>query len=440
MVRTYRKRRLRGTRRRYGGRRRLQSSTVGSYGGSYAGLGPPRPYSTGPTIRYSSGRTRSTMMARRARNAALTRVRRKNTRGSIPKGFQMTRQKYQIGKNLSNAALLAKLDNKTLDQRILFKWGINRCTDTTGYYELGVHNTTATNVAFPLILHEVTGNYNIATTAPPSRTAWLNMRMCNTSAGDVSWFPLNCGEPQDASIKPTSATGDGVLLPKTRDETMNFQNNGLSVTNVGPANQMIEWINAKFCFRLPTQRAGWIKVSLIQFIDTEKQPSAQYNIMTAGSDPAMYWQRVVKPSLYSPIQGNGIAVNVNNRGIKYLKSWTKTFQPAETTEGDGNGNHYQLKIFARLNRYLRYGVAEAQPLDGGVTTASELNAGELLNIANPTTNKLINFPIDWRSRVYLMVQGSHFDTGTPLGSAVSPTNTITYDYHLRSKFLCRGDN
>lgn len=440
MVRTYRKRRLRGTRRRYGGRRRLQSSTVGSYGGSYAGLGPPRPYSTGPTVRYSSGRTRSTMMARRARNAALNRVRRKNTKSAIPKGFQMTRQKYVLGKNYSNGALLRKLDNQTLDQRIYYTWGINRCTAPTGYYELGAQNYATNGGAFmPLILHELTAN-NIGNLSGVK--AWTSMRMLNTTSGNVVWYPLNIGTGADASSKAGSITGDGVSLPQTADQAMIQQSAGTGLS----VNQMLEWINAKFCFRLPTQRAGWIKISMISFTDNDYQPGATNNIFLAGTDQSMFWQRVVKPSLYSPIQGAGVSVDIRERKFRVLKSWTKTFQPAETTEGDGNGNHYQLKIFARLNKYLRYANQQPRPFDAGATTADELTTGEQLNIAvstfgAPGTGSLQtqNNPVDPKTRVYLLVQGSYFDdiTGTN-GLAVDSTKTITYDYHLRSKFLSRA--
>lgn len=451
MVRTYRKRRLRGVRRRYGGRRRLQSSSTVSYNaGSYAGLGPPRPYRGGSNVYYPNvARARSNMMAQRARAQALNRVRRKRSTRSIPKGMQMTRSKYQLGRNVTTRSLLSKLDSKNLNQQYHYTWGIRRCTAPAGFYELGCQQLPGAAGSDMQPLHVWDLNRNDGSSF--LQVGSTGYRMIVDSLGQVDWYPLTRGVATNSGTPVglgAILNGAGSLytdtlaplpngeLPYLVDRTVTNQTS-FANARYNPS-AIHEWSSIRFCFRLPTQRAGWIKVWIAKFVDELYAPGP--NVTGATDQVTQFYQRMVKPSKFNPIQGVGSDTQPTRKMV-VIKSWYKRFQPSETTEGDTNANHHIMKVFLRHNKYLNYIQPQNINSNDGNTTAAELDTGVLLQSLNPQPRSI---PGNFKDRLFMFVQGSYYDTslgnttGNLPGTAFDPAIGISYDMVIRNKFVQRA--
>lgn len=346
-------------------------------------------------------------------------------------GGQYDKYKFRFGKKKRVTSLMRKIDSRMQHATVLRYGATNRFTDEVAAYQLPFYTSNEfTWTRLPVNILELTQK-NFDDTINYSGWAYAKHQLHFDEAENkgVKFMPL--------FLRPNSGVGQaaGYSILKNQSAWPVDESQFGRDTNAA----VLEWVNAKFLFKCPRTRPGWVRVQLVQITEPDLQPTAVPN------EPRdAFWQRYVKECLYNPISSEVTALGRGyHRGFKVLKTWTKNFSPDTSSNlATYAGQQIRMDLFVRLNRFCNFNKKQGEDH----TTLAQLDDDAYVtelgkDIENPDDGDAMpvwrNSPPDPRSRVFFVISGTHFDG--PGAGFDDPSVSISYDMEVRNKWVWRAD-
>lgn len=345
----------------------------------------------------------------------------KHTENGAGASAQYERNKFKLGYKKSKVALFNKLITKNIRTDILRFGATERFTNYRGAYQLAFTPAGTGYDQLPIALLELTSKVNYTDTG---YNPLLNIKpfwepRMEQATGLITW------------TNQISRWNDGT---QTSDYYSRVASNKISAAS----NAILEWTNAKFLFRCPKARPGWIKISLVQFLDEDLMPLFPARNVDIKNKHHGFWQNRAKALLFNPIahELNTVARPGNTQGMKVIKTWVRRFNP-DTSDNLAtyNGEQIRMDIFIRHNRYVN---------SASSTTGAHTNVSYLDNDAYVSENTTedtgqvesyyYNTAANPRARVFFLIEGTNFDASEAVpGSNIE--KHITYDMEVRNKWV-----
>lgn len=354
--------------------------------------------------------------------------------------YQKFRVKY--GKYRSVQHALRKLDKRNTNISILRFGRTERFTDPAGGFLLGTRYVDGTNtdVNLPIHIFDVTSSVDLSSLSGYTVTNVPALRQARSSPTGAITFQTVSGRASDG-INNTNYFN----RLKIDGTESSFTVPGPIATNVSSSNmEVLEYVNAKFLFKCPTDRPGWFKITLLQITDEDILPGATTEAHNA------FWQRRFKMLAYNPIshEATGQGARGDWDGCKVLKVITKRWNPDTTTnKASYSGEQIRVDFFARLNRYVNRRAPEGQYNQSftALDDDSYIEQGRIGGAGSESNVRVYNTHHDYKGRVFMLVEGTYFDT--PLLSTDNPglgstlnQKALQYDVEIRTKYIGKGSN
>lgn len=335
-------------------------------------------------------------------------------------GHQMTVVKHQFGRNRSTASMLRVLDRVSSYKVVISRFGgMNRCNDLQGRFtSFPWFDATATR--YPLHVLELTQR-------PPDGTM--------TAKTAFNQWCQATGQP----FYGVWLARNGLTNALTPANTQTWEY--LSGTNPsvlsGADCAYLEWAKVRFCFRVPTARAGRILIQLVKFEDEVYCPQPIDNTFTGDQERqqvTQFWSHELSGYLYNPIKTDGLINYKRRKVMRVVRQWHKSWEPPQTIEGDPTGNHIRFDIFMRLNQFVDFR-PDGPTGDGNQSNADNLTAREMGDGGWGSLNELkMNVPSKIRQRWFLVVKNTNYDAEVD-GNIPNASTHLTYDMEAQCKWV-----
>lgn len=352
------------------------------------------------------------------------RVKTKETDNGAGASAQYVKNKFKLGYKRSKNSLFSKLIRRNMRCDVLRFGATERFTNNRGAYQLAL--TPAGGGLYdqlPIALLELTSKVNYSDT---SYNPLVNIKpfwepRIERATGLITW------------TNQVSRFSDG---SSTSDYYGRISSNKAGAASNG----ILEWTNAKFLFRCPRTRPGWIKISLVQFLDEDLMPLFPARNTDIKNKHHGFWQARAKALLYNPIahEAHSASRPGNSQGMKVVKTWVRRFSP-DTSDNLAtyNGEQIRMDIFIRHNRFVN----SSSSNNGAHTNMSYLDDDAYVT-ENTTEDPgqvesyYYNTAANPKARVFFLIEGTNFDASSDIsvGANGDPIH-ITYDMEVRNKWV-----
>lgn len=369
-----------------------------------------------------------------------------NTGGDDPDGnagaaAQYQKMKIKFGKYRSVHQALKKLDKRNTNISVLRFGKTERFTDPAAGFLLGSKYTDATATAtdLPIHIYDLTSCVDLSALTGYTVTNVPALRQARiTNATGAITFNAVAGRASDGTnstnyFNRLKVGGTSDIFSTAGALTANLASSSMSV---------LEYVNAKFLFKCPTDRPGWFKITLLQISDEDILPGASTDAHNA------FWQRRFKMLAYNPIshEATGQGAKGDWDGCKVLKVITRRWNPDTTTnKAVYSGEQIRVDLFARLNRFVNRRAPEGQ-YQATMTALDDdayIEQGRVGAATGESNIRVFNTHHDFKGRIFMLVEGTYFDT--PLASTDTPAEGSTlnkralqYDCEIRTKYIGKG--
>lgn len=359
-----------------------------------------------------------------------------DTRGNEEQGVgasaQYNKIKVKWGRKRPIRALLAKLEKRNTTQLVRRFGKTNRFTDLVGGFRLGYEKNLTTETArnMPIYVLDLTGTEQSSTATGftlNTLPAFRRLEIVNAT-GACNFNTVN-GDGNDGGTNVQTFVPIKVV-------GSSFDTSATAQLGRGYNAGVLEWVNVKLLFRCPIERPGWIKCSVVQFQDDDSLPGAS----TAAHNA--FWQKRAKALLYNPIahEVTGAYGGAEWSGCRVLQQKVIRFNPDTTTnKASYNGEQHRYDLFMRLNRFVNQRSTQGQYQLIGTAIDNDLYTEEgNPGVAGQENNiQVYNTAADHRARVFLVIEGTYFDSAATAGTADNVFNLtgISFDMEARTKWV-----
>lgn len=348
----------------------------------------------------------------------------KETDNGAGASAQYSKNSFKYGKRKSTGALVNVLNKVNACARYLRFGATNRFTDV-GAFNHYFSGAPDIGSYAPISVVDLTGTDQVTGSTGITAVNVSAMRQMYVNASGAVTFLTTQGRKADgatstAYFEPVKAEG-----ARLTTFSSSFQ---------APKNGILKYVNAKFLFKCPKARPGWIKISLVRFADEGVVPGL------SGDEHDGFWQRRLKALIYNPISHETTARNTykESKGMIVYKTWVRRWNPDTSTNlASYMGEQIRVDLFLNLNRYVNQSEhgGQKQTTLAGLDDDKFIEEGKPGSTGEESNLRVWNTEGDSQKRLFLLIENTNFDAPA---TSYDGNNHLTFDMEIRNKIVYVG--